>query len=447
MSHCVSLFDVQANAGSTESSDHHKAVLDLVDSSHPLLPIVKSSLRLMENHRPPSDIINFNLAELKAEKKYAESVQQHKKAGPSELAQVREELRQSRVEVERLTKELAAKSRDMAPPRSAQKEATQKKAIKRLNCHFDEDDKQDNKPLTPRTNTFENAVGLNLQGEEKSSYSPSNEREQGDGLEMTANQGVETVGGACAAKNIVQMREKKENPSPLLQTGSLGNPKKRRWSLLRKSNTVPDMLSCSSPGPSLTVRVGTSALSPMVRGYVAVDGNGKAYFTSFSSSEKRIYTCKILQNLKSLSWMVIRECPHFEFGLVIVNDAVTAVGGYTQEYRPSQPTNCLLTYSEARQQWTERFPPMNNKRRLPAVVTTPTLLVVAGGHGERNEVLATVEVMNLQTQQWSSAEPLPMPLTHASATLHEDSVHIAGEVQCMYMYVYYIVAGTLILAI
>ena len=449
----------QVGTGQAQGTeDHHKSVLALVDTSHPLLPIIKSALRQLDGHRPPSDVISYSLAELKAEKEYFDSIQREKRSKESSAKpSLEEELRKSRKEVERLTKELAMKTQTqpVVMPRYAQMDAEQKgKAIKRLSFQFHEDKKDD--PLYMLgMSVFANTVGIDLPGkdgeEEASSHGFNDERQAGDGMttsqttatggrEMESVKGGGGVGGwGGGTTEDVPLRAKKREEvdglTPILQTGSLGHTKKRRWSLLKKSSTLPDIQTASTPTPSLTVRVGTSALSAMIRGYSAVDGHGKAYFTPFSSSEKRIYSCKLNNHSKNLSWLVVPECPHFEFGLAIVNDAITAVGGYKQEYRPSQPTNCLLTYSEARGQWMERFPPMHTRRRLPAVVTTPSLLVVAGGNGNGNEVLTTVEVMNLQTQQWSAAGELPVPLTHASATLHKDCLHIAGGYNnCVYTF-------------
>jgi hypothetical protein len=426
----LNLFVLQAEAGPAPTiEDHHKTVLALADPTHPLLPIIKSALRQQEGHRPPSDVINYSLAELKTEKEFRESFEKQGER-TLEKSQLERKLCESRREVERLTKELTERKQQVVVRRYEREVDQKEKTIKRLSYHLAEA-KEDAEICKLEMNVFVGgASSVGKGNSELSSHGLSGERQEGDGmntLETAARggRGLEAVGADVPPAE--EGREEVDYPSTLLQTGSLGHPKKRRWSLLRKSSTLPDIQQpYSKPVPTLTVRVGTSALSAMVRGYTAVGENGKAYFTPFSSSDRRIYSCQLHKHSKSLSWLVVPECPNFEYGLVIVNDALTAVGGYQQEYRPSQPTNCLLTYSEARRQWTERFPPMQNKRRLPAVVTTPSLLVVAGGNGSRNEILTVVEVMSLQTLQWSSAGQLPLPLTHASATLHGDCVHIAG---------------------
>ena len=416
-----------------------------MDSSHPLLPLIKTALRQQEGHRPPSDNISYNLTELKADRAFLDSRQRQERgeeggAASEEIQQMGRQLSESRKEVERLRKQLRGVPQQHATtPRFVRKDAAQEKlkAVKRRSFHLEE--KDDTSPtmygasVPAYTNTFLQDKSEDILGQYRSQdpiLQDVDERQEGDGMNTfeivgTSDLLKEEVDGATAKTD--SWTEEVSVPGPALQTGSLGSAKKRKWSLLRKSSTLPDMHDMpNSPTPTLTVRVGTSAVSAMVRGYSAVTTDGKAYFTAFSSSDKRIYSCKLHAHSKSLSWMVVPECPHFEFGLVIVNDSITAVGGYKQEYRPSQPTNCLLTYNEVRRQWSERFPPMQNKRRLPAVVTTPSLLVVAGGNGNHNEILGTAEVMNLQTLKWVTVGSLPIPLTHATATVNGANIHIAG---------------------
>ena len=55
---------------------------------------------------------------------------------------------------------------------------------------------------------------------------------------------------------------------------------------------------------------------------------------------------------------------------------------------------------------------------------------IAGGEGEGFTVLTTVEVMNTDTLQWSTASSLPYPLYGASATVCRDSVYLLATLHC-----------------
>jgi hypothetical protein len=60
---------------------------------------------------------------------------------------------------------------------------------------------------------------------------------------------------------------------------------------------------------------------------------------------------------------------------------------------------------------------MPTKRMRVTAVCTRTVLIVAGGAGE-NSALATIEVLNLETSQWSTAVDLPESLHCCSATVY-----------------------------
>ena len=83
----------------------------------------------------------------------------------------------------------------------------------------------------------------------------------------------------------------------------------------------------------------------------------------------------------------------------------------------------LLTTGE---KWTEKFPPMPAKRWLTAVVCSGRSVVVAGGLGKGHKKLTTVEVMDTETLQWTTASSLPHPLSQATATLCGDWVYMLG---------------------
>ena len=52
--------------------------------------------------------------------------------------------------------------------------------------------------------------------------------------------------------------------------------------------------------------------------------------------------------------------------------------------------------------------------------------MVAGGIGEGNRLLTTVEVMRKENRQWSTAASLPLPLTRCSITLLGGHIYLLG---------------------
>ena len=107
--------------------------------------------------------------------------------------------------------------------------------------------------------------------------------------------------------------------------------------------------------------------------------------------------------------------------LAIINSLLTAIGGGTPN---DEATNSLLSTDD---KWTEKFPPMPTKRYLTAAVCSGRSLVVAGGCSRVEKklvIMSTVEVMDTETLQWSTASSLPHPLHQASATLCGDQVYL-----------------------
>ena len=82
-------------------------------------------------------------------------------------------------------------------------------------------------------------------------------------------------------------------------------------------------------------------------------------------------------------------------------------------------------------EWTEKFPPMPTKRRFVTAVCTGTALIVAGGEGVNYEVLTTVEVLNIESRQWSTTANLPESSNCYSATVCGDQLYMLGGVHCL----------------
>ena len=68
---------------------------------------------------------------------------------------------------------------------------------------------------------------------------------------------------------------------------------------------------------------------------------------------------------------------------------------------------------------------MPTPRQAAACVTAKGALVVAGG-SDGSSALATVEVMNIDTKQWTTVSPLPQKQSDLSGIVRGDSLYLAG---------------------
>ena len=109
-----------------------------------------------------------------------------------------------------------------------------------------------------------------------------------------------------------------------------------------------------------------------------------------------------------------------------------AVGGYSHRTF----TNELYSFTGegSGRRWTKKIPPMPTKRSETTSLYTGTMLIVAGGKGKGYNVLSTVEVMNTETHQWSTAADLPQPMYQASATVCGDQLYMLDGANINYTY-------------
>ena len=164
---------------------------------------------------------------------------------------------------------------------------------------------------------------------------------------------------------------------------------------------------------------GSPAPRQMHRGSATVCGN-RAYFRPGFTRKGEVLS----YDADTEKWSLLPVCPRNRFTLTVVNDLVTAVGGRQENIH----TDTLLSLVEegGKKKWEEHFLPMPTKRSYTSVVCSGKALVVTGGEGDEDTALTTVEVMDTETPQWSTASSLLHPLTQASATIFGDSVYLVG---------------------
>ena len=115
--------------------------------------------------------------------------------------------------------------------------------------------------------------------------------------------------------------------------------------------------------------------------------------TAYFSWGYNVYSYTVSED----KWTKLPQCKYKYFAMAVINDALTTIGGKDDW----AATNKLLSLSG--RLWEEVLPPMPTEEMNPAAANTPTHLVVARG----GQNAATVEVLNTETLQWSTASSLP----------------------------------------
>jgi N-acetylneuraminic acid mutarotase len=137
----------------------------------------------------------------------------------------------------------------------------------------------------------------------------------------------------------------------------------------------------------------------------------------------------IVENIHSYdvtsdSWSQLPDCVHGFSSITVINGCLTTIGGGS--YPDFFNELFSLAGKGSGRRWTQKFPPMPTKREWTTSLCIGTTLIVAGGFGEGGTDLSTVEVMDTETHQWSTAADLPQPMYRASATVCGDQLYMLG---------------------
>ena len=150
----------------------------------------------------------------------------------------------------------------------------------------------------------------------------------------------------------------------------------------------------------------------------AVSHGKMAYFNS------RVSTSVYSYDSQGQLWQELPDCHSRNSALVMAANKLTTVGGRDQQWRP---TNSLasLTGEGKDSKWVELFPRMPTARSCLAAVCRGRNVIAAGGRGGGRR-LSTVEILDTDLRQWSSAASLPHPMTEASITVCGDLLYLLG---------------------
>ena len=362
--------------------ERRKEHLDLISPTHPLLEVAMDCLKDKEGQRPMAEQLCSRLIALKESAAYRDSLQQTPEETTGQAPPARDQ-QQLRERVEDLTREMQQMTlQNEERARSIHQKDELVQQLQQQTQRKDEENQQ-------------------LQRQIRTLQASRRENEQ---VVAALQQSVEQKDAALRAKDEL-LQEKEREIRELQQrvreregSGVATGPLKLEWR-------------DGPPAPLST------------KGYsVAVDGE-MAYCRDGVSSTK-----VLMFNSRTGKWTVLPECPKKSFSIAVVNGQLTAIGG-SQSYKA---TNTLLSLPQDspgvfQQKWIEQFPPMTYCRLSPAVTTTNTSLIVAGGAGP-DEKKAPVEVMDIQTLQWSTVASLPLPFSNATATICGDRLYIGGGV-------------------
>ena len=343
--------------------ERRKAQLNLIPDTNTLKPLAIQCLNKKDSERPSALELSERLSELKQTSLYTESMSQAQNKNGSQL---QEQLQQYQKQIEEMASEREELQQAMYHALDAKQrelEQTEKRlqASERLVSEFQQCLQQKDKTITDLQQTI-----------------------------RTHERKIQQLEQQNAASRGHPGEESVTIPQPTVAAAEEEDGGKMRW------------------------RKGTDAPQVMWRGAAVVHGN-TAYFTTYQSH--KVYSYQNI--LGSEQWSQLLDNPCLNFGLAVIDGLLTSVGGSLGN------TLCSLTGRGERKGWYSILPPMPTSRNCVTCITTKKALVVAGGvTGVFSRSSNIVEVMNINTKQWSAVAPLPQKCNSPSATICGDSLFL-----------------------
>ena len=124
-------------------------------------------------------------------------------------------------------------------------------------------------------------------------------------------------------------------------------------------------------------------------------------------------------NIQSEKWNESLLYTTCDFAMTVINGRLVLVGGEGDE------GEVVSVWEAERRTWTQPYPKMKTARSLCSAFVHKNWLVVAGGRAKNDELLSSVEVMNIDSKQWCAGPPTP-------TKWHSMKTVIAGD-ECYFM--------------
>ena len=129
-------------------------------------------------------------------------------------------------------------------------------------------------------------------------------------------------------------------------------------------------------------------------------------------------------DLDKNQWSILPPLQQFYGIPVNISDQLTIISGRCST-PPYKPTNLVTTYDN--NSWSNTYPNLSVARLLPAVVPYHQYVIAAGGKGDDDNLLDSIEVFDITKSHWIIVNThLPQPMSAISATVCGDSFTIVG---------------------
>ena len=152
----------------------------------------------------------------------------------------------------------------------------------------------------------------------------------------------------------------------------------------------------------------------MIEGTVYVGGG----YTVSEDDNRIVMTYDTL----SSKWHFLPLYNASSFSMAVINNKLVLVGGY---YVGNEYSRELGVWQTNNRQWTQPFLPMPTARSRASSICYKHWLVVAGGYKATSRVV-TVEILDVNTNQWSTGPSTPTPWCNMKSVIIENTWYFMG---------------------
>ena len=249
------------------------------------------------------------------------------------------------------------------------------------------------------------------------------EKQAGERQLQELTQRLQVMQVGVQEKPITRPRQELQQAQPVEhaavgQQRQLQKPKTQQLQQMKRTETPPQKaLVQQKTIRDMKWQKESKAPEAMWRGSAASDSK-MAYFNGRGSTKVYSY------DSDTQKWRQLPDTPHTRSTLVVVQHILTMVGGHVS----GKVTNSLLSLmgEGGAIKWLPHFPAMPTARQDTAAVCSGHSLIVAGGEVDRFNRLATVEVLDIDTKQWSTACSLPHPFSDATISICRERLYLMG---------------------
>ena len=365
--------------------ERRKSHIVLIETGHAFLPLIKKCLSYKEEDRPSAVEICQSLVTLKEASLYTESMQTPQPCRAADVGNTLNTedhtgsgpLNELGTSIQQLKRMFAEKSKecDVAQKKLEQAEEKERETAAQL-------------------------VACNQNAKK--------ELQQKDKAILDLKKTVLAVREQLASSDRTSQPHKKDEDNEKQSTAAI-------------EKEVEEPVGKATDHTSLSWEITGAAPQELVRGGAVVLGDS---LYCHSASQKTIHEF----NTTNQAWSTLPPCKYSYFSLAVVNGLLTTIGGY--DIMTSDDLLSLISLSGSeKSQWGRHYNSMPTARCNAAAVCTDEVLVVAGGDATgSNDYLCVVEVMHIESGQWTTTGKLPCSHLTFSAAVRDGHLYLGGGI-------------------